>query len=266
MSYNQQNQQGPGQYGAPPPPQGYGGQPAYSNQYGQQQGGYGQQQQRPQNSYGAPSGPPPPNQPYGSQPQQQQQQQQVATYGSAPPPQQSYGQQQQPQGLGFNRPGPPTMPPGADPQLWAWYQSVDTDRSGQIDVKELQNALINGDWSPFSLEAVQMMMQLFDRDNSGTIGFEEFVGLWRYIEDWKRIFQQFDADRSGRIDRFELKSALLAFGYQISERIVDTIIRKFGRKGASEATFDQFIIACCLIKSLSEAFQRVDTDRDGWGK
>ena len=35
-------------------------------------------------------------------------------------------------------------PPGTDPQLWQYFASVDTDRSGSIDVNELQSALVNG--------------------------------------------------------------------------------------------------------------------------
>ena len=35
-------------------------------------------------------------------------------------------------------------PPGTDPQLWQYFTSVDTDRSGSIDVNELQSALVNG--------------------------------------------------------------------------------------------------------------------------
>ncbi len=36
-------------------------------------------------------------------------------------------------------------PPGADPQLWQWFSSVDTDRSGAITANELQSALVNGE-------------------------------------------------------------------------------------------------------------------------
>ncbi len=35
-------------------------------------------------------------------------------------------------------------PPDTDSQLWQFFTSVDTDRSGSIDVTELQNALVNG--------------------------------------------------------------------------------------------------------------------------
>ena len=53
-------------------------------------------------------------------------------------------------------------PPGADPQLWYWFQAVDTDCSGFLTVDELQRALINGDWTPFNIETVRMMVSMFD--------------------------------------------------------------------------------------------------------
>lgn len=37
----------------------------------------------------------------------------------------------------------------------------------------------------FDLDTVKMLMGIFDTDRSGTIGFNEFSGLWRYIKDWQ---------------------------------------------------------------------------------
>jgi hypothetical protein len=51
-------------------------------------------------------------------------------------------------GGGYQQHQPHHGPPaGADPQLWQWFSNVDTDRSGSITAVELQNALVNGDWS-----------------------------------------------------------------------------------------------------------------------
>lgn len=49
-------------------------------------------------------------------------------------------------------------------------QAVDRDRSGSIDAYELQSALSQGGWRPFSLRAAQLMIAIFDTDRSGTIG------------------------------------------------------------------------------------------------
>ena len=44
---------------------------------------------------------------------------------------------------------------------------------------------------------------MFDRDYSGTIDINEFSALWTYIQQWKGVFDQFDANRSGTIDQSE---------------------------------------------------------------
>ncbi|KAI8887662.1 EF-hand [Backusella circina FSU 941] len=213
------------------------------NQYGGY-GGYGQQ----------PGG-------YQAGGYQQQQQQQQQAYS---PQQQHHG------GYGGynNRPGQPQgCPPGADPQLWSWFTAVDTDHSGQLSVDELQRALVNGDWSPFNIETVRTMVNMFDKDNSGTIDFNEFAGLWKYIEDWKRCFQTFDEDNSGNIDHGEMSRALKTFGYNLSDQFIHVLVQKFDKYGKNRKgniTFDNFVQACVTVKTLTDSFRQFDTDNDGW--
>ncbi|KAL5019331.1 hypothetical protein ScPMuIL_005053 [Solemya velum] len=190
----------PQQAAATAPPQQYGyqqqAQAGYQPpQYGQPQTQqYGQQQQYRQTT--------------PSQQQQQaymQQQQQQQRYGGQPQggfgmaPQQ---QQQQP-------------PPGVSMDLWGWFQAVDQDHSGKITSTELQQALMNGNWSAFNPETCRLMIGMFDRDRNGTIDVYEFSALWKYIQDWKSCFDKFDQDRSGGIDSRELMTALQTFGYNL---------------------------------------------------
>ncbi|KAI9592663.1 hypothetical protein BDF19DRAFT_450557 [Syncephalis fuscata] len=161
----------------------------------------------------------------------------------------------------WNQPRPPA---GADPQLWAWFKAIDMDGNGELTCEELQQALVNGDWQPFNIETVRLMMNLFDVNNDGRIGFNEFAGLWKYIEDWKRCFQSFDLDRSGTIDRNEMKQALLTFGYNLNDRLVHMMITKYDRHGHGTVTFDNFIQACVTIKTLTESFRKFDKDSVGW--
>ncbi|MCO5588153.1 hypothetical protein L7F22_042108 [Adiantum nelumboides] len=136
-------------------------------------------------------------------------------------------------GGGYGRPqafnqgsGPPQ---GGDPQLWSWFMSVDRDGSGHINATELQQALVNGDWTPFSTDCVKLLMNMFDHDRSGTITFNEFAGLWKYIQDWQGVFRHFDADRSGSIDQGELSRALSNFGYNLNPRLLHLMTQKFGK-------------------------------------
>ncbi|OBZ69515.1 Programmed cell death protein 6 [Grifola frondosa] len=116
-------------------------------------------------------------------------------------------------------------------------------------------------------------MTIFDTDRSGTIGFTEFAGLWKYIKDWQNVFRHFDRDRSGSIDGRELQEALRQFGYNLSPQLLTLVEKKYDFKGSGPKTgvagppgitFDRFVRACVVIKQLTEAFQKLDTDRDGW--
>ncbi|KAH9053921.1 hypothetical protein EDB87DRAFT_1648679 [Lactarius vividus] len=195
------------------------------------------------------------------------------SYGGYGPPAGGY------RGAGGFAPHQAAPPPGADPQLWSWFSAVDVDRSGHISAAELQRALINGDWSPFDLDTVKLLMSIFDTDRSGTIGFNEFAGLWKYIKDWQGVFRHFDRDRSGSIDGTELQNALNQFGYRLSPQLLDLLQRKYdvkasaptqssypgGHPGAHPGiTFDRFVRACVVVKQITEAFSALDTDRDGW--
>ncbi|XP_030831192.1 programmed cell death protein 6 [Strongylocentrotus purpuratus] len=148
--------------------------------------------------------------------------------------------------------------------LWGVFQKVDKDHSGHISSQELQQALSNGSWNPFNPETVRLMITMFDKDHSGTITFQEFGALWKYVTDWQNTFRGYDRDNSGTIDKNELKQALTTFGYRLSDRIYDLLIRKFDRSGKGSIAFDDFIQCCCVIQSLTNSFQGFDTNRNGW--
>lgn len=148
--------------------------------------------------------------------------------------------------------------------LWGIFQKVDCNRSGDIATDELQQALSNGTWKPFNRETVRLMIGIFDRDRTGTINFQEFSGLWKYVTDWQQCFRTFDRDNSGTIDKNELQQALKSFGYRLSPQFYGTLVKKFDRTGRGVITFDDFIQCCVVVQSLTSAFQQYDTNRNGW--
>ncbi|XP_041355875.1 programmed cell death protein 6-like isoform X1 [Gigantopelta aegis] len=171
-----------------------------------------------------------------------------------------YQQQQQQQ---YRGPAPPPQQPDQN-WLMSVFQRVDRDRSGQISVKELGDALSNGTWTPFNPETVRLMIGMFDRDQSGTINFQEFSALWKYVTDWQQCFRSYDRDNSGSIDKNELKNALTSFGYRLSDRFYDILVKKFDRQGRGTIAFDDFIQCCVVLQTLTGSFRLYDTDQDGW--
>ena len=148
--------------------------------------------------------------------------------------------------------------------LWKIFQKVDLDKSNAISADELQKALGNGSFTAFNPETVRLMVGMFDRDLKGTINFQEFGSLWKYVCDWQETFRSFDQDGSGSIDREELKKALSTFGFRLSDRFYEMLIRKFDRSGTAAIRFDDFIQCCIVVQTLTSSFQQYDTNRNGW--
>ncbi|XP_077278565.1 apoptosis-linked gene-2 isoform X3 [Temnothorax americanus] len=142
--------------------------------------------------------------------------------------------------------------------LWDVFQRVDRDRSGTITAEELQQALSNG-----MFDKTDPATGMFDKKQAGTVSFEEFGALWKYVTDWESCFRSFDRDNSGNIDRNELKTALTNFGYRLTDQTIDMLIRKYDRAGRGTIYFDDFIQCCIVLYTLTTAFRRLDTDLDG---
>ena len=148
--------------------------------------------------------------------------------------------------------------------LWNVFHRIDKDKNGSISGNELQQALANGTWTAFNPETIRLMMGMFDTDGNGVIDFNEFAALWQYVCDWQETFRSFDLDNSGTIDRNELKSALKSFGFNLSEKFYDILIKKFDRSGGNDIRFDDFIQCCVVLQTLTNAFKQHDHNLNGW--
>jgi len=159
-------------------------------------------------------------------------------------------------------------------QLQEWFLSVDTDESGKISAKELRGALMNGDWTPFDMETVKMLMTIYDTERSGCLEYEEFVNLCKYIKHWQVVFDDFDKDTSGAIDNSELENAMLRLGYKLGPKALSLLQTKYAvePKNSTSAgenpvlTFDRFLRCCVAVKTFSQTFESLDTAHEGYVK
>ncbi|MFH4975384.1 hypothetical protein AB6A40_002093 [Gnathostoma spinigerum] len=149
------------------------------------------------------------------------------------------------------------------PNLYHIFQSVDTDRSGQISADELQRALSNGTWTPFNPETCRLMIGMYDSNGDGAINFNEFGALWDCVNQWSNCFRSFDTDNSGNIDEKELTTALTRFGYRLSNQFIKLLMIKFDRTHTGHVNFDDFVQLCVVLQTLTASFRDKDLDRDG---
>lgn len=104
----------------------------------------------------------------------------------------------------FQAGGFPSNVQQVSPEVQSWFDTVDKDRSGQINAKELQAALVNGQGKNFSDQACNLMIGMFDKNKKGTIDVYEFQQLYSYINQWITVYKSFDRDQSGNMEKQEL--------------------------------------------------------------
>ncbi|KAG1662375.1 hypothetical protein FOA52_006637 [Chlamydomonas sp. UWO 241] len=231
MSYNQG-------YGAPPQQSGYGApqQPGYG---APQQPGYGAPPQ-PQAAYGAPA----PQQHGYSAPTQQQ-----PGYG-APAPQQHAPQQGAPAGA-------------ADPNAVAmWFRSIDTDGSGFLDARELQQALAKGNLH-YGLTDTDTMVRAFDTRGSRSLSTAEFQKLHEFLNSVTSSFNYFDTDRSRALSANEVISALKHAGFHMDPPVVQAMFKRHDPNNTNTLSLDEYIRLCLFLQSCVRTFGAFDTGRSG---
>lgn len=101
----------------------------------------------------------------------------------------------------------------------------------------------------FSKDVCRSMVAMLDIDQSGKLGLGEFQHLMIDLAKWKAIFKTHDVDNSGKLSTFELRDALEASGYKLSNRVLNALCHRYGTRDGNVA-FDDFIMCAVKIKTM----------------
>ena len=77
------------------------------------------------------------------------------------------------------------------------------------------------------------------------------------------MFDRYDRDRSGNIDRQELYTAYNEMGFRVSAAFCEMVVTRFDRAAKRSLKFDDFIQSCVMLRSLTDAFKTRDTNLNG---
>ncbi|KAJ1197659.1 hypothetical protein NDU88_001515 [Pleurodeles waltl] len=93
-------------------------------------------------------------------------------------------------------------------------------QGAQAGIGELQLVHLNN-------EACQMMINMFDKTKTRRIDILRFAAMWRFIQQWRTLFQQYDRDISETISAGELLQVLSQMGYNLSPQFTQILMIQY---------------------------------------
>ncbi|KAK1394817.1 Calcium-dependent protein kinase 23 [Heracleum sosnowskyi] len=145
--------------------------------------------------------------------------------------------------------------------LKVWFDRVDSDKTGSITAAQLKAALSVGNLE-FSISVVQQMIRMYDFDRNGTMSFQEFVELNRFLLKVQQAFSDSERGR-GYIVPDDVYEALQKLGFSLDSPAFYTVCQSFDQKKNGRFRLDDFISLCIFVQSSRNMFNSFDTSRQG---
>ena len=136
------------------------------------------------------------------------------------------------------------------------FEKFDRDKSGYIDSSELKNLLFSLGYCPDDQE-MQSLMSKLDTSGDRKIDFNEFYKWWSsedrfsklkgksgQVEKWSTMFQKYDKDKSGLLEKREfsmLYNDLQKSGHPHLSKSMDDAFNELDTNKNGKISFNEFV-------------------------
>ncbi|XP_058254741.1 calpain-3-like isoform X2 [Hemibagrus wyckioides] len=144
-------------------------------------------------------------------------------------------------------------------QISDHYQEVNAEQLQRfLNEKYIGGGLQNT--GGFSLDACQSIVAMMDVSVTGTLNAFELSELLKKIDLYKDIFYHVDSNRDGILSLMELRNAVEATGFRISDKLLELTNLRFA-DSTGRITLERFICLALRLSCMSEIFSKL-TDRN----
>ncbi|XP_021298181.1 sorcin-like isoform X2 [Herrania umbratica] len=145
--------------------------------------------------------------------------------------------------------------------LREWFNRVDSEKTGSITATQLKSAFAIGNLD-FPLSVVQQMIRMYDFDRNGTMSFEEFLALNKFLIKVQQAFSDLERNR-GFLSTDDVYEALNKIGFSLDTPAFYAACESFDQKKNGRLQLDDFISLCIFLQSARNLFNAFDTAKQG---
>ncbi|XP_077854973.1 calpain-9 isoform X1 [Macaca mulatta] len=162
------------------------------------------------------------------------------------------------------KPTPPDQETEEELRFRALFEQV-AGEDMEVTAEELEyvlNAVLRKKkdikFKKLSLISCKNIISLMDTSGNGKLEFDEFKVFWDKLKQWINLFLRFDADKSGTMSTYELRTALKAAGFQLSSHLLQLIVLRYADEEL-QMDFDDFLNCLVRLENASRVFQALST-------
>ncbi|XP_030668569.1 calpain-9 isoform X2 [Nomascus leucogenys] len=162
------------------------------------------------------------------------------------------------------KPTPPDQETEEEQQFRALFEQV-AGEDMEVTAEELEyvlNAVLQKKkdikFKKLSLISCKNIISLMDTSSNGKLEFGEFKVFWDKLKQWINLFLRFDADKSGTMSTYELRTALKAAGFQLSSHLLQLVVLRYADEEL-QLDFDDFLNCLVRLENASRVFQALST-------
>ncbi|KAK3412831.1 hypothetical protein EUGRSUZ_I01514 [Eucalyptus grandis] len=133
--------------------------------------------------------------------------------------------------------------------LKEWFERVDSEKTGSITAVQLKRALAVGNLE-LSISVVEQMIRMYDFDRNGTMSFEEFVALNKFLLKVQHAFSDLERGR-GYLVPDDVYEALVKIGFSLDSPSFYSVCESFDQKKNGRFRLDDFMSLCIFVHSAS---------------
>ncbi|XP_067876292.1 calpain-9 [Heterodontus francisci] len=175
-------------------------------------------------------------------------------------------------GADIPEPPKPTASPKEESQEEKQFRALFQQIAGkdlEISAHELQG-ILNSVFSrqkematsSFDIETCRSIVSLYNKNNAGGLGFDEFKIFWSRVKQWKTAFLRCDHDQSRTISAHELRTAVNNAGFQLNNMLLQLLVIRYADANL-QIDFDNFLRCMVRLETSFRSFKSCDTRQTG---
>ncbi|XP_031123802.1 sorcin-like [Ipomoea triloba] len=145
--------------------------------------------------------------------------------------------------------------------LKEWFDRVDSDKTGSITAIQLKSVFAIGNLE-FPISVVEQMIRMYDFDRNGTMSFDEFAELNKFLQKIQNVFSELERGR-GFLMPDDVYEALTRIGFSLDSPAFYTVCESFDKAKNGKFKLDDFISLCIFVQSARNLFNSFDTSKQG---